>query len=228
MRSEWGSGNLPCAGKLILSLVLMLGASFSAHGDEIHKAVIKGNLNRVVALLKDHPDMLESKNNLGLTPLFLAVMHNQLEIAELLLANDADVNARDGYMRTPLIQALWVNNHERMIRLLLSKGANVNLSDKWSMTALCYAAKQGQTEDANILIANDANINFVSGATPLYFAVIGTHKEMVELLLANGAVVNQEVGGFTPLNYAERENYLMNQISDPKIVALLKKYGGHE
>jgi ankyrin repeat protein len=216
---------------LAICLVLMLGAKPPAPGDEIHKAIIKGDFNRVVALLKDHPNLLENKNKLGYTPLYEAVGHNQLEIAELLLANGADVNARDMYLHSPLIQALWVYNHDKMVRLLLAKGADVNLADKWSMTALCYAAKQGQIEDAKILLANDANVNFsqsiLPGGTPLYFAVIGTHTEMVELLLTNGADANQKVLGFTPLDYAKRQLYSTNQISDPKIEALIKKYGGH-
>ena len=212
------AGNLARAGRLMLCLVLTLGACFSAKGDEFQKAVTKGNFNRVVALLKDHPDLLDKKNNLGQTPLIVAVNHSQLEVAELLLANGADVNARDGNKQTPLILALSVYNHDKMVRLLLTKGADVNLEDKWNMTALAYAVRQGQLDDAKILIANDANINVVAGASPLYWAVMGFHTEMVELLLANGADVNYKFSGFAALHYA----------SNPKIEALLKKYGGHE
>jgi ankyrin repeat protein len=207
---------------------MALAASSSAWGAEIHKAVTKGNFNNVLALLKDHPGLIESRDNQGRTPLFVAVAHNQYEIAELLLANGADVNARDSQGHTPLIQTLWVYNHDKMLRLLLANGAGVNLSDKWSMTALAYAAQDGKVEDAKILIANDANINFVSGGTPLYLAVIHTHTEMVELLLANGADPNHKVGGISILRYANQDNYLTNQISDPKIEKLLKKYGAHE
>ena len=228
-RRYGGNGRIQLrAGRLILCLFLALCASLQAPGGEVHKAVTKGDLNKVVALLKDHPELLESKDNMGRTPLYLAVAHNQLEIAELLLANGADVNARDPQQHTPLIQALWVYNHDKMVRLLLAKGADVNLSDRWSMSALAYAAKQGLIDDAKILIANDADINIVSGSTPLYLAVIGTHTEMVELLLASGADVNHKVGGFTVLHYSRLDNYLTNQISDPKIEALIRKYGGHD
>ncbi len=216
------------AGRLVLCLFLALAGNTSAHGGEIQKAVTKGNFNKVVALLKDHPGLIESRDNFGRTPLFLAVAHNQLQIAELLLANGADVNTRDQQGHTPLIQTLWVYNHDKMLRLLLANGAGVNLSDKWNMTALAYAAQDGKIEDAKILIANDANINFVSGGTPLYLAVINTHTEMVELLLANGADPNHKVGGISILRYANQDNYLTNQISDPKIEKLLKKYGAHE
>jgi ankyrin repeat protein len=216
------------AGSLILCIFLALNTAVAAEGGEIHKAIVKGKLNRVVALLQDHPELIENLDNLGRTPLFVAVAHNQLEIAEVLLANGANVNARDGSGHTPLIQAMWVYNHDKMVRLLLAKGADVNLEDKWSMTALAYAVQQGQIEDAKILIANDGNINVISGKSPLYFAVIGTHTEMVELLLANGADANYKVGGFSLLHYAKQDNYLANEFSDPKIEALLKKYGGHD
>jgi ankyrin repeat protein len=223
----WNDGNRFRAGRLVLCLSLGLAAGFSAQGGEIHKAVTKGDINKVVALLNDHPELLESKDNLGRTPLYAAVAHNQLDIATLLLANGANVNACDSQRHTPLIQSLWVYNHDKMVRLLLAKGADVNLSDEWKMTAVAYAAKQGQIDDAKILVANDANINFASGKTPLYFAIIGNHADVVELLLANGADPNAKVEGFSLLYYAKQDNYLTHQFPDSKIEALLKKYGGH-
>lgn len=220
-RFGWSAGRLFRACGLLVCLVLMLGAGSFARGDKIHEAVFKGDLNKVVALLKDKPDLLEKKDSLGQTPLIVAVNHNKLEIAELLLANGANVNARDPKMHTPLILALSVYNHEKMERLLLAKGADVNLADGSGMTAVFYAVKQGQLEDAKILIGNDANINVITGESPLYTAMLAHRLEMVELLLANGADVNYKVRGFTPLRYAK--------LSDqPKMEALVKKYGGHE
>jgi cytohesin len=221
---RWKAGSNSRAGRLILCLLLALVGSLSAQGAEIHKAVFKGKLNRVVALLKDHPEQVESKDNLGRTPLQVAVIHNKPEIAELLLANGADVNARDLDQQTPLLEALAVYKHDKLVRLLLANGADVNLSDRWGMTPLIYAVKQGQIDDAKILIANDANINeFVAGNPPLYVAIFGHHMEMVELLLASGADPNRKAGNFTPLQCAK-------QISDfdPRIEALIREYGGHE
>ncbi|MGA9669389.1 MAG: ankyrin repeat domain-containing protein [Terracidiphilus sp.] len=214
-RSVWIAGSRFRSGKLSLCLFLALSASASSNAGEIHKAVTKGDLNRVVVLLQAHPELLDSKDSLKRTPLQVAVAHNRVEIAELLLANGADVNARDPKQHTPLILALSVYNHDKMVRLLLAKGADVNLSDEGKMTALAYAVQQGQIDDAKILIANDANINFASGLTPLYFAIVGNRRNMVELLLANGADPNA------------RGSSLLRYSSDPKIEALLKKYGAH-
>lgn len=223
----WSVRNRSNVGRFILCVFLVLSASLSAQGGEIHKAITKGDLKKVAALLNSHPELLESKDSLERTPVFLAVAKNQVEITALLLANGADVNARDGYGQVLLIQALSGFNHDKMVRLLLSKGAELNPPDQL-VSPLSYVAMNGQLEDAKILIANDANINFVSGMTPLYYAVTSNHREMVELLLANGADVNHKVGGFTILHYALIDNYQTHQFSDPKIVALIKKYGGHE
>lgn len=59
-------------------------------------------------------------------------------------------------------------------------------------TALRVAARNGQVEMIKILIANNANINAcgVLGKTPLMHAVIGNHKNVVDLLLQANANVN--------------------------------------
>jgi hypothetical protein len=217
----WSAGSLFRACGLLLSLLLMLGASLSARADQIHKAVFKGDLNRVVALLKDHPDLVEEKDSLGQTPLIVAVNHNKLEIAELLLANGANVNARDSHMHTPLMVALGIYNHDKMVRLLLAKGADVNLADDSGMTPIAYSVRQGQMEDVKVLLANDANVNVVTGSSPLNLAILAHRIEMVELLLANGADVNYKSRDLTPLRYAKLAD-------ETRIEALLKKYGGHE
>ena len=58
--------------------------------------------------------------------------------------------------------------------------------------------------------------------TPLHEAALGGHKEIVELLIANGANVNVNAkidAGETPLDYAIGENH--TETAD-----LLRKHGG--
>jgi ankyrin repeat protein len=60
-------------------------------------------LEKVKALLKDNPDLVFSKDNkYGGTPLHLAAATGHKDVAKLLLANKADVNAKDNRDATPL------------------------------------------------------------------------------------------------------------------------------
>ena len=62
---------------------------------DLFSAVTSGNAARVCELLASDPAAAKMKDNEGATPLHYATLNGQREIAELLLANGADINARD-------------------------------------------------------------------------------------------------------------------------------------
>ncbi|MFZ0940631.1 MAG: ankyrin repeat domain-containing protein [Candidatus Sulfotelmatobacter sp.] len=66
---------------------------------EIREAAGNGDLARVQALLKHNPDLVFSTDRRGNTPLHAAAFSGQSDVAELLLANKADANAKtsEGY-----------------------------------------------------------------------------------------------------------------------------------
>jgi ankyrin repeat protein len=49
---------------------------------------------RFTTRLKNHRDLVSSKDETGGTPLYLAVANNHKDVVELLLASNADVNAK--------------------------------------------------------------------------------------------------------------------------------------
>ena len=61
----------------------------------IHEAAYEGNIEVVKQHLADGTDV-NAKNDFGSTPLIAAARGCHKEIAELLIANDADVNLRSG------------------------------------------------------------------------------------------------------------------------------------
>src|SRR5271157_1174368 len=90
----------------LAAAALIAGASSSFASDGgIHDAVLAGNLGKVKALLKKNPALAFEKDSSDQTPLHLAVEVGRKDIAELLLANKADVNAADSESATPLYLA---------------------------------------------------------------------------------------------------------------------------
>jgi ankyrin repeat protein len=144
------------------------------------------------------------------TPLSWATSGAHKEVAELLIAEGADVNAKDEHGGTPLHQAASWKKKE-MVELLIAEGADVNAKSKYGRTALYVAAagsptsRQIRKEIVEQLIAKSADVNAKdkAGSTPLHQAANDGHKEIVELLIANGADVNaKDFDGFAPLHYA--------------------------
>ena len=81
---------------------------------------------------------------LGVTPLTVAVVRNQAEAVDWLLANGADVNARGGDGGTTLMAAVFTGNAAAAKRLL-DEGADLAASNDQGQTALDIAALDWET-----------------------------------------------------------------------------------
>ncbi|MBY0353220.1 ankyrin repeat domain-containing protein [Candidatus Babeliales bacterium] len=89
---------------------------------DIFDAIEAGKIERVNEALKN-PDCLEAKNEIGQTPLHVAVHLGKTEIAEKLLQAGADIEAINGTGWTVLFVATQAYNKE-MIELLKQYKAN--------------------------------------------------------------------------------------------------------
>ncbi len=207
----------------------------------IHDATRKGDEAKVVALLKDNPDLVASRDKLGNTPLHIAAIHDQPAIAALLIANGADVNAQN-YPQgvdvsritsiskiargdTPLTLSLLSYHHKEMMELLLTHGADPNVSDQHG-TPLQLAIERNLPYDVELLLANgaDANVNSV------IWAIIHGKTQILELLLDYGSDPNAKDGaGHTPLYYAQNayHSYYGETSSNEKAITILKAHGAH-
>ena len=102
----------------------------------------------------------------------------------------------------------WEGNLELM-RLFISRGADLDLRNSNGETALTLAAWRGQMAAVRWLVERGARINSAPRQwSPLHYAVFGGHKEVVDYLLAQGADVNaQSTNGSSVLMMAVYEGH---------------------
>jgi ankyrin repeat protein len=190
---------------------------------EILRAAGNGDLANARRLLNHNPNLAFSKNGEGFTALHYAASYGYREIAELLLAKNADVNAKTGKGNTPLHYAASYG-HKDTAELLLSNKANVDAQDGIGQTSLYDAAGGGRIEEVGMLLAAKADVNArtLRGYTALSAAASYGREDVVRLLIDNGANVNAaDLDGGTPLHWARVRGY-------ERIEDLLRQHGALE
>lgn len=212
-------------------LIALAWSSFAFCG-EIHDAARDGDLGKIKALLKNNPDLVFRKDDMGMTPLLWAAANDHKEVVEFLLANKAEINAKENNFIGPAalaaalgqpnfksdakenrgltpLGAAAVFGHRDIAELLLANKADVNAKDNEGMTPLHWAVALYHKDVAAVLLSHGADVNArdSEGTAPLHWAAVAGHKDLVELLLANDAYVNvKDNQGRTPLNYTEQND----------------------
>ena len=105
----------------------------------------------VVELIKNGA-LVNLANNAGDTPLFTAVICENLDIIKELIKHQADLNTQNGDGWTPLYVASRYGRLE-MVQILIKSGANVNVRDNDGVLPLVVAAKQGYHDIVNALVS---------------------------------------------------------------------------
>ncbi len=124
---------------------------FLAHGVgvEICTAAMLGRTDRVAAFLKADPGLAHATGAHGIPVLYHAAIGNHTDVAELLVAHGAPVNAGEGG-NTPLHGAARFG-HTRMINWLIAHGASVNVLDHEKKTPFRLATDNRHSEAAELL-----------------------------------------------------------------------------
>jgi len=132
-----------------ISAVVLTWSSLASSG-EIHDAAPDNDVGQVEALLKSNPDLLFGKDGGGDTPLHWAALRRHRDVAELLLANGADVKVTTDDDETPLHVATD-SGFRNMSELLLANKAAVSAQDIKGRTPLHLAAGKGFKDRAEAL-----------------------------------------------------------------------------
>ena len=176
----------------VVSFLIKKGA------DEDAKAIIGGWTPLHWAALEGHKDIVElliklganinSKDNMGNTPLDLAIQYERLDIAEYLSTYSAN---------TGTIHVVARNGYFAGVQAYLDNGVDINARDENGSTPLHLAALQGHKDIVELLINRGAqvNANDNSGSTPLDRATQGSHTAIADLLRTQGANTSQDLKG---------------------------------
>ncbi|WP_264702196.1 ankyrin repeat domain-containing protein [Wolbachia endosymbiont (group A) of Volucella inflata] len=164
-------------------------------------------------------------------PLHCAAQHGHTQVAEILLAEKADVSMQDRKGFNPLDYAVHLGNKIEMVRLLLRAGAT-NVQNGCGFTPLHHTAECGYVQMVEILLKEgrtDVNARDKKGRTPLHYAAGHGHTQVVEVLLEEGADVNaQDEDKGTPLHYAAYSGHIevvKHLIKKEADVNVVDKYG---
>ncbi|MFZ5979194.1 MAG: ankyrin repeat domain-containing protein, partial [Candidatus Zixiibacteriota bacterium] len=184
---------------LLISLLAIMNVNVGAA--PIHDAVANGDIDQVKNLLAENPELLNLRNDLGLTPFNLAAFNGKLDIMKMLAGMGVDVTIGDNEHSLPTHNAA-VGGHIPVLEYLLEQGAAIDARDDFEMTPLLFACNYRQLETVRFLLDHGADIKAVNinGLSALLYAVVGGNTDLVRLLIERGADLNQKTNdGYTPL-----------------------------
>lgn len=145
---------------------------------ELTKFLIKNGAN-VNSLMQD-----------GVSLIGYAIAQNNMDLLQILIENGANVNytGGDSWANTPLHTAsrLGLDN---VVRILLTRNADINAVDMHGNTALHTAALNSQLSVVKLLLEKNPNLDIQNkvGNTALHLAVISGNIDIVGELVLKGA-----------------------------------------
>ena len=168
-------------------LLLLIGCS-----SIFNRPMQYGDLDHIKAIIRSDPIKINEKNEDGNTFLHIAVHEGDIDIAQYLVSQGADINVKDILDQTPLQIAISEANVE-LAKYLISNGADVDAKNIFSQTTpLHIAVDKGSLEIAKLLVLQGANINAenLEHESPLYIAVKRSRLEVAKYLVSQGADLN--------------------------------------
>lgn len=152
-----------------------------------------GSVDAVTALLKHGAKVNSYESSHRQTALMWAVAEKHSKVVRILLEHGADLHARSIVWREFVLRASLVKGR--------SKGEWIA---RGGSTPLLFAARNGDIDSANYLLAGGADPNDTrpDGLTALIIAALSGHAQLAELLVDKGAQPNASGIGFTALHAA--------------------------
>ncbi|KAF7831133.1 potassium channel SKOR [Senna tora] len=146
------------------------------------------------------------------------------DIAQFLIQEGVDVNIKDNFGNTPLLEAVK-NGHDQVASLLFKEGALMGIDN--AATFLCTIVARGDSDYVKRLLSNgmDPNLKDYDHRSPLHIAAAEGLYFMAKLLLEAGAsVFTKDRWGNTPIDEARMcgNKNMMKLLEEAKSAQLLE------
>ncbi|GAH66201.1 unnamed protein product [marine sediment metagenome] len=129
----------------IAEILIERGANVRAQSDDgrtpLHEAAVRGH-RRFTGLLIERGAYLAIRSGRGWTPLHEALYQRSPELAAFLIVSGSDVNAKiegDFYPEYTALHFAASRGRNKLVELLIEKGARVNVKDRSGKTPLDLA-----------------------------------------------------------------------------------------
>lgn len=178
----------------------------------LSEAAALGNPALVAALLDAGADAKSLTTPDGETVLMTAARAGNLETVKLLLDRGANVNAVENYKGQTALMWAAAQKHSQIVKLLLDRGADWKVNSllhetkmpklsaassvspmaRGGMTAIAFAAREGDVPTLKVMLDAGVDINLVDGekTSPLVTALVNKQYTGAKYLLDRGADPN--------------------------------------
>ncbi|KAL8959941.1 MAG: hypothetical protein Q9193_003270 [Seirophora villosa] len=170
---------------------------FALHAATIHNAC------HLAQCAVDEGVFINAKSR-GKTALHVATTHQHLEMMDILIANEADLEACDDEEETPIFEAA-ASGSTTLVARLLYHGADIEARNREGRTPLHRAVIWQSAPVVELLLSHGAEIDArdYRDRTPLHKAVTRQSAPVAELLLSHGAEIDaRDDEDQTPLHKA--------------------------
>jgi ankyrin repeat protein len=165
-----------------LLIVFFIFNSVFAQNSSCFEVARKGSLSEVQSLFEKDKSIVNAIDNNGSSMLILACYRGNIEVAKFLMNHNADLNynSKNG---TALMACVFKGEFQ-LVDELISKKANLDLTDGNGMTALMLAVQFANVEMVKKLVSAGANktLKCKQEKTAFEYAVFSGNEQIINVL----------------------------------------------
>jgi len=162
----------------IIAIICVVAITAHAGDSNLLFDAIEGGkpTTEIKAVLDAHPELVNSRNGGGETPLLSAIKDGNIEVVKILLAAKADLTAKSTFGDAAIDCVAWVQDakaiDQLMTLILNGQPSEINARGCLDETPLMYAADRGNLHFAEALLKSgaDKTLKNADGKTALEIA----------------------------------------------------------